>query len=1047
MIMANNNSLIHNTGLNKENSLTHLLDAISPEMENEIKLIHPSKYYDDEDFKVKLNSLNNGLCTLSLNCQSINAKFDKLKLFLDDVNTQNPISVICIQESWGHEEIDIRYFSLPNYTLINANRRLSLHGGLITYIHDDFAFKELNDMIPISSTSTLFVEIWKKNSHYQKYIIGNIYRLPVYVADDLNVFINEFTDLLIVLGARSKSVFLCGDYNIDLLKINANDNFNMFYENVISSSFIPSITLPTRICDTTSTLIDNIYTNSVDKICTSGILIRPISDHQMYFCMINSNTCHSEQTKKFIEVEVCDHESIQSFVREISNANIYDKLQKNLNTNPNHNYEILLKHLLNAKLKHIPKKVKNFNKRRHSKEKWMTKELLQEIVTKNKMYVTWKTTSVNHINYEQVKQRFKSYEKIVKKDIKEAKQRYFDQIFTAYKNDMKKTWKTINETLNRNKKNSNVASILYHNGNVLSNAKDTANAFNVYFANIGKNLASEIEQNITDNADYTQYVSTPLTVIKLQFKCITDNDTQRAIDKLENKSSSGHDGISNKLLKLLKIELSKSLTLIINQMITTGIFPDSFKISKITPLFKKGDASMLSNYRPISLLPTISKIFERILYNQLYDYFNSNNLLAEEQYGFRTNHSTEYAAVKLVDNVSKEMELGNTPTALYIDLSKAFDTLSFDILLYKLNYYSIKDDAFKLLKNYLTNRRQYVVFNSQNSETLDISTGVPQGSILGPLFFSICINDLITVSNKLKFIMYADDTIIYFNLEDFDPYNLERDINNELEKITLWLKMNKLSLNVQKTKLMIFHRRQKQINELNISINGTDIERVDSFNFLGLHIHESLSWRTHTDIVRNTISKVVGILYRLNNIFPKYILQTLYNSLIMSYINYGLLLWGVECHRIEPLQKKAIRLITNSNYSAHTTPLFIELGLLKVQDMFKLKLLKFYYKLSYDLLPSYFQTYRHVIEREPTRDLRQHCIHPPLIRRVYAECSPLIQLIKLINILKADKHDTILEKIISKSHTYHGFSFNVTTICLNAYDPICRINQCYICNR
>ena len=869
----------------------------------------------------------------------------------------------------------------------------------------------------------------------------------MYVADDLNVFINEFTDLLIVLRARSKSVFLCGDYNIDLLKINANDNFNIFYENVISSSFIPSITLPTRICDTTSTLIDNIYTNSVDKICTSGILIRPISDHQMYFCMINSNTCHSEQTKKFIEVEVCDHESIQSFVTEISNANIYEKLQKNLNTNPNHNYEILLKHLLNAKLKHIPKKVKNFNKRRHSKEKWMTKELLQEIVTKNKMYVTWKTTSVDHINYEQIKQRFKSYEKIVKKDIKEAKQRYFDQIFTAYKNDMKKTWKTINETLNRNKKNSNVASIFYHNGNVLSNAKDIANAFNIYFANIGKNLASEIEQNITDNADYTQYVRTPLTETKLQFKCITDNDTQRAIDKLENKSCSGHDGISNKLLKLLKIELSKSLTLIINQMITTGIFPDSFKISKITPLFKKGDVSMLSNYRPISLLPTISKIFERILYNQLYDYFNSNNLLAEEQYGFRTNHSTEYAAVKLVDNVSKEMELGNTPTALYIDLSKAFDTLSFDILLYKLNYYGIKDNAFKLLKNYLTNRRQYVVYNSQNSETLDISTGVPQGSILGPLFFSICINDLITVSNKLKFIMYADDTTIYFNLEDFDPYNLERDINNELEKITLGLKMNKLSLNVQKNKLMIFHRRQKQINKLNISINGTDIERVESFNFLGLHIHESLSWRTHTDIVRNKISKVVGILYRLNNIFPKYILQTLYNSLIMSYINYGLLLWGVESHRIEPLQKKAIRLITNSNYSAHTTPLFIELGLLKVQDMFKLKLLKFYYKLSYDLLPSYFQTYRHVIEREPTRDLRQHCIHPPLIRRVYAECSPLIQLIKLINILKADKYDTILEKIISKSHTYHGFSFNVTTICLNAYDPICRINQCYICNR
>ena len=215
--------------------------------------------------------------------------------------------------------------------------------------------------------------------------------------------------------------------------------------------------------------------------------------------------------------------------------------------------------------------------------------------------------------------------------------------------------------------------------------------------------------------------------------------------------------------------------------------------------------------------------------------------MAEQQYGFRSNHSTEYAAVKLVDHISKEMESGNTPAALYIDLSKAFDTLSFDILLYKLNHYGIKDNAFKLLKSYLTDRQPFVVFNNHNSETSIIKTGVPQGSTLGPLFFSICINDLITVSDKLKFIMYADDTTIYFNLEDFDRYNLEQDITNELENITLWLKRNKLSLNVQKTKLMIFHRKQKQINELNILIDGIAIERVESFNFLGLIIDEGLS--------------------------------------------------------------------------------------------------------------------------------------------------------------------------------------------------------------
>ena len=175
--------------------------------------------------------------------------------------------------------------------------------------------------------------------------------------------------------------------------------------------------------------------------------------------------------------------------------------------------------------------------------------------------------------------------------------------------------------------------------------------------------------------------------------------------------------------------------------------------------------------------------------------------MAEQQYGFRSNHSTEYAAVMLVDHISKEMESGNTPAALYIDLSKAFDTLSFDILLYKLNHYGIKDNAFELLKNYLTDRQQFSVFHNQNSETSIIKIGVPQESILGPLFFSICINDLITVSDKLKFIMYADDNTIYFTLEDFDRHNLEQDITNELENIKLWFKRNKLSLNVQKTKL------------------------------------------------------------------------------------------------------------------------------------------------------------------------------------------------------------------------------------------------------
>ena len=279
------------------------------------------------------------------------------------------------------------------------------------------------------------------------------------------------------------------------------------------------------------------------------------------------------------------------------------------------------------------------------------------------------------------------------------------------------------------------------------------------------------------------------------------------INKLKNKNSSGNDEISNKLLKAIGNELSKPLTIIINQCLLTGIFPDLLKIAKVKPLFKRGDTALLNNYRPISLLPTISKVFERVIYSQLYAYFNDNNLMSEQQYGFRAQHSTELASVKLVDHIIKQMDNRyetKTPVAIFCDLSKAFDCLNFDIFLSKLEYYGVDGTPLALIKSYLSNRYQYVQFENCKSDLLEVKTGIPQGSILGPLFFSVLINDIVKSSSKLSFLMYADDTTIYFNLEDFPALNREQEINKELEKLNLWFKLNKLTLNVDKTKCMFF---------------------------------------------------------------------------------------------------------------------------------------------------------------------------------------------------------------------------------------------------
>ena len=517
---------------------------------------------------------------------------------------------------------------------------------------------------------------------------------------------------------------------------------------------------------------------------------------------------------------------------------------------------------------------------------------------------------------------------------------------------------------------------------------------------------------------------------------------------MKNKKSRGADNISNQLLKTIKQELCKPLTIIINQMIETGVYPEKFKISKITPIYKKNERTNIANYRPISLLPMLSKIFERVIHTQLYTYFDENKLLSEQQYGFREKHSTELAAVKLVDYINHEMDIGNTPEAIFIDLSKAFDTLNFDILIHKLQFYGLSGNSLALMKSYVTGRMQYVLFNN----LAIITTGIPQGSILGPLLFSIYVNDIINSSDKLQYLLYADNTTLYFKREHFTPHNANLEINNELSKVMNWLKLNKLSLNVQKTKYMTFHKSQKNVTPLHLSIDDIPIDSVDEFNYLGIILHERLTWKNHINMVTNKIAKVSGILNRLKHIFPQNVLLSLYHTLIISQINYGMLLWGSDIRSVEKYQKKAIRNITNSHILAHTEPLLKDLGLLKVGDIFKLRLLKFYYKLMNNELPSYFVTYVPIITNETyilnhdyaLRTGARPAIRTPRIHHVFAESTVLYKLIKLLNSLYLHEPN-IMSAIQIGTHSYTGICFYAKQIFLQQYTYTCNILNCYTC--
>ena len=270
------------------------------------------------------------------------------------------------------------------------------------------------------------------------------------------------------------------------------------------------------------------------------------------------------------------------------------------------------------------------------------------------------------------------------------------------------------------------------NGIKIYDKRDIANGFNQYFTSIGPKLAEDI-QNVTNKNISDYLIEKPSC--NFEFHHIDENKVCEIINNLSNKSSCGFDGIPLKLTKYLKPLIIQPITLIINQMLTTGIFPDKLKIAKVKPIFKKGDISSFSNYRPISLLPPISKIFEKAIYDQTYSYFQQNNMFYSSQYGFRKGHSTEYAALELVDRILQHLDNNKLPINFYLDLSKAFDTLDHKILLHKLQFYGIHGITLSVFKNYLSKRIQFVEYEDSKSDTLTITTGVPQGSVLGPLLF------------------------------------------------------------------------------------------------------------------------------------------------------------------------------------------------------------------------------------------------------------------------------------------------------------------------
>jgi len=869
-----------------------------------------------------------------LNIRSFNRNSDELSIYLSQFPAKP--SIIVLSETWFS---DGSVSELDGYRGHHVYRRDRRGGGVSVFMRVDIVCSAVDRFSYIDNNMeicTVNVGACGRNLT----VIG-IYRPP---DRDIQLFTAELNAILSGFEQRN-SVVVVGDINIDLLgpDIVGND----FIDMCTANSFLPLITDATHISRYGSSCIDHIWYNQLD-VTYSGVDRVDISDHFAVYAVFTS----SSNQQEFVTKQFRDHGDVSLRLMREQVRLFADRYRVSDMDNVNVKSAEFVDGLYKIYNEYCPIRSKCVSLNRMQKP-WISARLMRCVNRKHALFREYRMGLISFHSYN-------TFKNITTSLIRKAKSEYYVSKFDLLRGDAKATWNLLGSLSNRRSKGHRVTQLSYR-GQTVSDPQSIANSFNDFFSNIGQDLDREIPDVPISPLDYMGNPSPSSFFIRPASVAEVVN----LINKLPNKTSNIYS-VPTFIWKFCNDLISPIICTLFNSSINAGIFPECLKIARVVPVFKAGNKLSVNNYRPISVLPTLSKIFEKLMFNRLSTFVNNNNIINSNQFGFRLNSCTSDAVLEFLDHTFNSLSNNQALLSVFLDFSKAFDTVNHNILLGKLSRLGIRGVASDWFSSYLRNRQQYVVIGDSSSAVAEVNIGVPQGSVLGPILFLIYINDMSNCSPRLKYVHFADDTTAFHSADNVEQLMLE--VNGDLDMLFTWLQCNRLSLNISKTVYMLFTDKNI-LRPPDIKIAGSSINRVAESKFLGITIDSRLTFTTHISSVCRHVSKSIGLMNRLSALLPSHTKTNIYYSLIYSRVNYGIVAWGAgsinSTRKLANLLLKAHRIVNYQSYP-HSTDGPVEL--LTFGSVYQyFTAMKLYKTLRLDYHPHFSDLYRRLL---PTHDYR-----------------------------------------------------------------------------